>query len=413
MRRSSPAVLWTAFLAAHLLVAGLGWVLPSQPMGDVHLVYEPWSTDALGGGEIVGLTETWVYPQLALIPMLLTQGLATVLAPLAGAGSYLIAWALLVTIVDVLGFAVLLGAGGSATRRRAAWFWIAAIVLLGPIGMYRIDAITVPIAVVGGVWLLTRPAIAAALFTIGAWIKIWPAALVAAGVALLRARWRMVVSAATVTAVVVLLLLSLGGAPHLLGFLTEQTGRGLQIEPAVATPFLWMAAFGAARIFYSTEILTFQIKAPGADVVAALMTPLMALVVLGIAALAIWRLRAGVEPLRLLPPTALSLVVALIVCNKVGSPQFHTWLLAPTIIWFLYDRGRATLPAALVLVSCALTQLVYPITYDGLLAAQVLPILLITVRNAVVVAIGVVSIRAMLRTPAPVPPSARVPSVSA
>jgi len=55
----------------HVLVAVLGFVLPNQPMGDVHNVYDPWSSWALEGRTVVGITETWVYPQLALVPMIL------------------------------------------------------------------------------------------------------------------------------------------------------------------------------------------------------------------------------------------------------------------------------------------------------------------------------------------------------
>ncbi|WP_303755806.1 hypothetical protein, partial [Acinetobacter baumannii] len=114
--------------------------------------------------------------------------------------------------------------------------------------LYRIDAITVPIAVIGGLWLVSRPAVGAALLTIGAWIKIWPGALALAAVVALRARVRVLVAAAVVSVGVVATLLLLGADTEVLGFLTEQTGRGLQIEAVAATPFLWLAVAGAARI---------------------------------------------------------------------------------------------------------------------------------------------------------------------
>ena len=44
--------LWSAFLLVHVVVAVTGWLYPSQPMGDVVLVYEPWSSAALSGGPI-------------------------------------------------------------------------------------------------------------------------------------------------------------------------------------------------------------------------------------------------------------------------------------------------------------------------------------------------------------------------
>lgn len=403
MSRSGSArniVLWAAFLLVHAFTALAGWIYPSQPMGDVVLVYEPWATSALSGGPIVGVTETWVYPQLALVPMLIAKILSLPLVAWIGAsGAYLIAWALMVTALDVLALAVLTGRSSAQPRRVAAWFWCAALLLLGPIALYRIDAVTVPLAVIAGVWLVRRPTIAAALLAVGAWIKIWPGALLVAAVVAGRARVRMLFAAAAVTGGVLMLLFLLGARGEIFGFLTEQTGRGLQIEAVAATPFLWLAAAGAARIEYSVDILTFQIAAPGADAVGAVLTPLMlalALVVAGVGAVKAVR---GATFARLFPPLALSLAVTLIVMNKVGSPQFQTWLLAPTILWLVLDRARAKSPAILVLVLAALTCLIYPLSYDALLRAELLPVLVLTLRNFLLVVLLVVGIRSLLRVP--------------
>ncbi|MEG9493166.1 MAG: hypothetical protein MIJ73_10295, partial [Microbacterium aurum] len=126
---SRRAVLWIAFAVVHAGVAWLGFLMPNQPMGDVHNVYDPWSRMALDGSAIVGITEPWVYPQLALLPMIAAQGLA----PLAG---YYLAWALVVTAVDALAFAVLVGRAHAVGRVTAAWFWLSFIALLGPVGLY-------------------------------------------------------------------------------------------------------------------------------------------------------------------------------------------------------------------------------------------------------------------------------------
>lgn len=403
MSRTSGRVLtlWCAFAVVHVVTALLGWVYPSQPMGDVVLVYEPWASTALGGGPIVGVTETWVYPQLALVPMLLAAGLAAPLVPLLGVSSaYLVGWAVLVIVLDAVAFGVLVGRTPSRPRRLAAWFWCAALLLLGPIALYRIDAITVPIAVVGGLWLVSRPMLASALLTIGAWIKIWPGALVLAAVVAARTRVRMLLTAALVSAGVVVVLFLLGADTEILGFLTEQTGRGLQIEAVAATPFLWLAVAGTARIEYSFEILTFQITAPGVDAVAAALTPLMALSVLAVAALGAVKAVRGAAFARLFPPLALTLVVLLIVTNKVGSPQFQTWLIAPVILWVVRDRVRARTPVVLVLALCLLTCLVYPLGYDALLRADALAVGVLTVRNALLLVLLVVGVRALVRVPA-------------
>jgi hypothetical protein len=399
--RGSLVALWIAFLLVHLLTAGLGWVYPSQPMGDVVLVYEPWATAAWSGGEIVGVTESWVYPQLALLPMMLAAVLAAPFLPLLGvSGAYLIGWALLVTVLDAVAFAVLVGRGHVRARRTAAWFWCAALLLLGPIALYRIDAVTVPIAVVAGLWLVTRPTIAAALLTIGAWIKIWPGALLLAAVVAARARLRMLLAAAGVTAGVVVVLLLLGADTEILGFLTAQTGRGLQIEAVAATPFLWMAVTGAARIEYSYDILTFQIVAPGAEALATILTPLLVLAAAVVTVVGGVKAARGASFARLFPPLALLLVTVLIALNKVGSPQFQTWLLAPVILWLVLDRRRARTAAALVLALCLLTCLVYPLSYDGLLRAEAAPVLLLTMRNALLVVLAAVSAVALARVPA-------------
>ncbi|HCS61081.1 MAG TPA: hypothetical protein DIW46_06755 [Microbacterium sp.] len=392
--------LWGAFLAVHILIAWLGWVYPSQPMGDVVLVYEPWSTAALSGGSIVGINEPWVYPQAALMPMLIAKILSWPLIGVVGAsGAYLIAWAVLVTALDAVGFGVLVGRTGSSPRRTAGWFWTAALLLLGPIAMYRIDAITVPLAVIAGYWLVRRPATAAALLTIGAWIKIWPGALLVAAVIAARSRVRMLFTAVALSAGIVVLLFLLGADQHLFAFLTEQTGRGLQIEAVAATPFMWMAHFGAASVDYSYEILTFQIGAAGIDTLAALLTPIMALAVLAIVAMAVLKATRGGSFHRLMPPLALALVTTLIVTNKVGSPQFQTWLIAPVVLWIVFDRTRSGSAAGLVLVLCGLTCLIYPLTYDALLGTELLPVLILTARNLLLIALLVVAIRTLARVP--------------
>ncbi|MFM9644458.1 hypothetical protein ACKI1X_48590, partial [Streptomyces turgidiscabies] len=71
---------------------------------------------------------------------------------------------------------------------RAAWFWLAFLVVLGPVGLYRLEAITVALAIVGCLWLVGRPWAAAMLLTAATWMKVWPAALLAAAVIALRRR---------------------------------------------------------------------------------------------------------------------------------------------------------------------------------------------------------------------------------
>ncbi len=387
-------VLWTAFAVVQVTIAVLGWVLPNQPMGDVYLVYEPWANDALDGRDIVGITAPFVYPQLALVPMILASALAWI-------AGYVVAWSILVIALNAVAFGVLVGRGHSRARVSAAWFWLAYALVLGPIGMYRIDAVTVPLAVLGLLWLVGRPVVAAALLTVATWMKVWPAALIAAAVVALRRRLRVIASAAVVTALVLGVIVVLGGGAHAFGFIGEQTGRGLQIEAPVSAFYLWQAVAGVpgSFLYYDPEILTFQVTGPNVDGVIAVMTPLLFIAVVAIAGLGAYKAWRGASVVRLLPPLALALVLVFTVFNKVGSPQFQAWLIAPLVLWIVLDRKRAATAAALSLVSAGLTQVVYPIAYGGVLNAQPVPIALLTARNVLLVVLLGVAVAAITRVP--------------
>lgn len=387
--------LWVVFALAQALVIRLGWVLPNQPMGDVYNVYEPWSIAALNG-MIVGITEPWVYPPVALLPML---------APrlLFGIDDYTVAWAVFVAILNAVAFGALLRSGSSRTRRTAAGFWIAFIVCCGPIGFFRIDGVTVPLAVLGVLYLSRRPAVASAMFTVAAWIKIWPGALLLAAVAVMRRRIAVLWPAVAISAVVAGVVIAAGGASNLLGFLTMQNDRGMQAEAPASTPWLWAAAarIPGTGVVYNGDIVTFQVTGTGTDIAAALMTPLLVIAALVLTGYAVMRQRAGVPMRALLPPVALALTLSLVVFNKVGSPQFQVWLVAPIVLWLLWDRRAARPYAAATLTSALLTQLVYPIMYDLFVMAELAPVLVLSARNVLLVGMLVAVIVHIVRLDVP------------
>ncbi|MGO2597391.1 glycosyltransferase 87 family protein, partial [Microbacterium gubbeenense] len=283
MTRARLAALWAGFLIAHAIAIALGWLWPNQPMGDTYLVYEPWSLAAIMGGDVMGVTAAWVYPPLALAPMVLAQTLVWF-------SSYSLAWAVMVAVFDCVAFAVLVGRGRSTSRVIAGGFWALFIAVLGPIGIFRLDAVTVPIAVVGLLLALRHPRVAGMLVGAATWMKVWPAALVAALVIALRGRWQIIAGGAIVSVIIAGVVVLAGGANHLLGFITTQGDRGLQIEAVAATPFLFGA--GGAQIYYDREILTYQVSGSGVELVAQLLSPFMAIVVAGICAIGVWRVRA-------------------------------------------------------------------------------------------------------------------------
>lgn len=391
---SRRAWLWVGFALVHLAVAALGFVLPNLPMGDVTLVYEPWARAAVQDGAIMGIAEDWVYPQLAIVPMVLALGVEWI-------AGYEIAWAVLVTGLNAAAFALLVGRGTSAGRTVAASFWLAFVLLLGPVGMYRLDAITVPLAIAGALWLVGRPLLASILLAAATWMKVWPAALLAAAVIAVRRRLTVLAGAAIVTGLTLAAILAAGGGAHAFGFVAGQTGRGLQLEAPVTAWFLWQAVAGVegAFVYYDSGILTFQVTGAHVDAVIAVMTPLLALAVLGVAALGAVQAWRGATFAALFPPLALALVLAFIVFNKVGSPQFLTWVITPVVIGLVLDRRSWRGAAVAALIAALLTQLVYPLLYDRLIVADGLAAAILTLRNLVLIALLVWAVVRVARAP--------------
>ncbi len=391
---SRRAWLWVGFALVHLAVATLGFVQPNAPMGDVTLVYQPWARAAVEHGSIMGIAQEWIYPQLAIVPMVLALGLSWI-------AGYEVAWAILVTALDALAFALLVGRGRSAGRTIAAAFWLLFQLLLGPVGMYRLDAITGPLALAGILWLVGRPLLASLLLSVATWMKVWPAALLAAAVIAVRRRIVIVAGAAIVSGLTLLAIFAAGGAAHAFGFVAGQTGRGLQLEAPVTGWFLWQAVAGVegAFVYYDSDILTFQATGADVDAVIAVMTPLLALAVGAVATLGAVQAWRGASFARLFPPLALALVLALIVFNKVGSPQFLTWIIAPIAIGLVLESRRWWGAAIAALAAALLTQLVYPLLYHRLILADGIAAAVLTLRNLLLIALLVWAVVRVVRAP--------------
>ena len=409
MRTRYP--LWIAFVIVHAVVIVLSLVGTGNPLVDVTDVYLPWARDAVEGRGVVGIQEQWVYPVLALAPILFALA--------GGAAHYAMTWLVLVTALDAVAFAILVGRGTSRRRRAAAWWWLAFLAALGPIALDRLDAVTVPLSVCAVLVVLRRPRTAAALLAVATWIKVWPAAILAAAVIAVRSRVRILLAAAALSVAVVAVVLALGGGAYVLGFLTLQTGRGLQVEAPISLIYLWQAAVGVdgASVSFDEQIVTFQVTGAGVEGVIALMTPLLVASLATVAVLGGLAVRAGAPIARVLPTLSLALVLVLIAVNKVGSPQYLTWLVAPVVLGIVWRGTRYRVPAAAVLVLAFLTHVVYPYLYALLRDAALPLVAVITVRNVgffVVLAWCVVELlRARRAAPARRIPADRIDSTVA
>lgn len=402
-----------SLVVGFLLVHGvLGWLCfsdaPNQPAGDVTGVYRFWVDYWHTTGVLVGIGTDWVYPIAALPPMLL--------AGVFGDSAYLATWLVMVALLDAVAIMLL-----ARRSRGLAWWWLAFALLLGPVGPSRIDAVALPFAVVAVLVISTRPVLATVLLTVAAWIKVWPAAMVVTAVLHGQRRALGIAAAALTSAAIVVLALIAGARGTVFSFVSAQATRGLQVEAPASLPWLWSAALGdpSASVYYDTGILTFQVRGDGVPAMIAVMTPVLAVGMVAVLGLGLIARLRGAPAQEVLAITSLGAVSALIALNKVGSPQYLTWYVAPILLGLLTVGARFRAPAVMALVAAGLTQLIYPWFYAGVTTPEPVMISVLTLRNGIEVALLVWSLLA-LRTvvaearidPDPVPGSQAAPGAS-
>ena len=358
---------------------------PGQPLGDVTNVYRFWTDQLVVAHYRVGIDSSWVYPIVAMLPMLAAR--------VFGMDQYAATWLTLVMFLDAAAFAVIIGWGRRRQNSGVAWWWLGFMLLLGPITLGRIDSISVPLAIVGALLIATRPRTAVFILTIATWIKVWPAAVIAAIIIAARDRVNAALTVVLTSAAITAIALALGSGANVFSFITQQANRGLQVEAPVSTIWLWRAWSGATgtTVYYDTNLLTWQVRGAGVDVAGAVMTPLLALVMLALVVVGVFAVRNRAPVTDVLPALSLAFVTAFIAFNKVGSPQYVTWLAIPVILGLATTaagRGKSfRVPAIMVAVIGALTQVIYPYLYGCLLGTNIVMLLVITAKDVLLFAL--------------------------
>ncbi len=152
--------------------------------------------------------------------------------------------------------------------------------------------------------------------------------------------------------------------------------RPLQIESTWAALLGLLGGVQVTRTFGSTNVV-----GRGAGALLALSTGATAAALLATYAFA-WR-RLGradeAERARTTAAGTVATLAALIVLGKVASPQYLVWLLPLGLALTLADGRRLLL--ALLIVACALTQVIYPISYPSVEALARWACALVLARN--------------------------------
>lgn len=344
--------------------------------GDVRL-YARWGR-TLAGGHFPVHDPSWQYP----------PGAGAVLAlPELLPGGYRGAFVTLMLGLDAAVLAVLIARGRHGSPA-GAWVWVVGTTALGPIVLNRFDTAPTLLAVCGLAVALAvpgRPLAAGVLLGLGAVVKVWPAVLLPAT----RDRGRAVVGA-LIAGLGTLGTLALTGRMSAgLDFLHNQRARGLQIETLAATPYVLARAFGASGVRVVHEYGAFQVIGPGVSL-AVTVTGL-----LGGAVVLTYLLLARRRPADL--GLGVAALLAVLVTARVLSPQYLIWALGVVALDVAGDGSRQRGTAVLLVLSAALTQWLYPFSYDGLLHGALGSALLLAARNGLLVAACVVALRAAPR----------------
>ena len=378
---ASRRAIWIGFGAVHVWLALVGVVLiPHKAFADL-VLYRSWVVLGLHHGAWPVFGGPSVYPVGALVPMLIPTLITTTSIAL-----YALGWCAMVTALDAVAVQALVRRGGA----RGAWWWLAFLVLLGPIAMGRIDAVVAPLVILALLAAAQRPRVAATLITVGAWIKVAPGVLLLPLLMVVRRPVRaVVVPAGLVCAGVVGAVAAGGGLRYVASFLNTQNGRGLEVEAVVASPWVVAALVrNDVAIVLNDKLATWEIVGPGTATAAHALDIVLPIAVAGLAWL-IWRARA--RPLDVLVWGPLALCTLMIVANKVGSPQYVGWL-APPIVVALATQVPRTGPAPegpqpvtriarTILAIAALTQVVFPLGFWLLLRGNAVIAAVLVARN--------------------------------
>lgn len=374
LRDAAPVV--AAHVAARAAVVAvyvaLDYRWKSLAWGDLGL-YREWATEILATGAAPA-ADTWMYPPGAVLAVL-----APVLLPLP----YPLAFVTILAVVDALVLVLLLGHG---RHRAGAWTWALLPPLLGPLVWARLDLIPVALTAFALLGAARHPRAAGAAAALGTAVKAWPVLL---GTVMLDQRRWLAWAVGTGLAIAAVSTLFLDDAWR---FVADLSGRGIQVESALATPWLIVqAAGGDAPGDYANG--TFEVIAPGTARLAAV-SPV--LVVLGVGAA--WWFSRGRDP----AVRWWAMVLALLATSPLLSTQFILWLIGATAVAasIAGPEGRLARRAMPVVTAIvALSHAGFPVQWYGLTGAGAQAAATVATRNVLLLVLAAVVVILIARTP--------------
>jgi glycosyl transferase family 87 len=381
-----------SILALVVLAAGWALTLWVEPWSNERVndlfVYRTFAEPVLDGG-LPYRDVAFEYPPLAA-PAIALPGLA-------GTGEDAFRWAFALWTLGAAAAVVLLcGALARATGGHARRALLAAALMplfLGAMVRTHFDLFPVALLLAGLLLLCRdRPRAGLAVLGLGAMTKAFP--LVALPVALVwlvargrrREAWQGALACGAVIAVIagVAVAASPDGAADAVRYHLD---RPVQVESSPALVLLGLDAAGAGEARSVSSYRSDGLVHPASDAVTSLFA---AAFVAFIALLCV--LVAVRQTTRDLLLACLSACVAFAVLGKVLSPQFLIWLVPLGALAFAW---RLHALAAAAAVAAVLTQIEFPAHYFDVVAREPLAVALVGVRNVALLAVIVLSVRAL------------------
>jgi hypothetical protein len=379
--RAAAFCLLMSLCAAAYLAFATKEGLRGETLGDLRL-YRGWAAGAMHGHWPV-VNFRWQYPVAAIVPMLVAYLITT------GTNYPMVFVAL--AVAGHLAVGTLLWRRG---HRTAGWWLLGFLVAVGPVAVARVDGFATDLVLAA--YTVGGAAVAGALCTVGAWVKVWPAAPLAALATAARRRdlLRLVTGAAAACVPVVVGVGAAGGLGRIFSFTGLQGSRGVQLESMSALPLLWARAAGNHAVHTVLVLGTthaWEVHGPGAAAAGRFDNIALIVGVLAVLAALVGLRLAGLPA----DPVAGGLcgVGVLLLTDKVLSPQYLVWLGGFGCLWVMYGSARrwTTWVVAVGLLGVAgCTQYIYPWHYDQLIFNQTLvPLVVATVRAALLLAVTV------------------------
>nr|WP_307795243.1 glycosyltransferase family 87 protein [Actinacidiphila acididurans] len=370
---------WAVTRAVLMLFVFRAVPFPGQfVLNDVHDVYQQWYP-VLRSGSFPSEDVTWQYPPGAAAVLM-----APVVLPFL---SYVNAFFVLALLTDAAVTVMLLVYGrGRARPAAGAWVWVVGVTVAGPVVFARYDVMVTAVGMLALLELRRRPRVAGLLAGVGTMLKVWPL-LVLTGTPRgrpTRRAWSWGVGTAAVVGVAFAVAM-----PGAFSFLTFQRDRGTEVESLGAMVFHVARHLGwhgqPAMHYGSVEFLGRHVHMVS--------WAALALSVLALCWLVVWRLRARTFSDATPYDAAFTALLVFTTTSRVISPQYMVWLIGIGAVCRMMPGSVLRLPVRLTLVATFFTTLEFPVFFSHVAASDKWGVLLLTIRNGLLVAASVIACR--------------------